>query len=39
VAGTIALDAAQLAHLGLASVRQATTLEALERAGRALAMR
>ena len=37
VAGTNTLDAAQVAQLGLASVRAATTLAELERAGRALA--
>ena len=37
VAGTNTLDAVQVAHLGLAGVREATTLAELERAGRALA--
>jgi glycerate kinase len=37
VAGTNTLDAAQMARLQLAGVREATTLAALEQAGRALA--
>ena len=38
VAGSIALEAADIAALGMASVREATTLEELEQAGQELAI-